>query len=834
MKRSAICTILLLSSLGALGTAADPLEQMVRINEVCWAGSSHSPGAEWIELVNLSSNAVDLSGWRLVSSDGAPDIRLNGAIGIVAEGDPFSGYYLLERDSDDAVSGIAADALYAGALTDAGETLFLYDAAGRLVDTANASSAGGANAQWVSGTDASGDPAFASMERIDPQGDDHPSNWATCAIPLQKGEGSLGFGTPRAENGAFNLPPSARLRVDPAVPQPDEPVLFDASQSTDPNDTITGYTWEFGDGDRASGGVQSVSHTYARPGDYLVALTIQDSKGATSRFELAIRVRIPRPPLADYSLVSESGRRALVTLDPIRFQDESSDVTCNLIAWEWDFGDGETSTERSPSHAYARSGSYEVTLAVTDEQGNRAVRTQSVEILNRPPAAFFVPETVTPNENAACSFDASGSIDPDGTIATYIWDFDGDGLVDQRSDEPRATVTFDRGGRLVTALRVVDELGEASLPFSLPLDVNHAPATQFSLSSFDVNELDCVYVEDLSADIDGVIVERTWDFGDGIVARGQTASHVYRASGTYHLALTAIDDRGATATARAYVSVTNLPPVAFLTSALLEQPTGATFVLDATASRDLSPDGRLTEYQWDFDGDGTTDEQTTTATVDHAYADNGTYFPSVRVVDNLGATSTAAGLLLTVTNRPPSVITVSSVPLLPRDGEAIRFASSAEDADGTLVDWLWDFGDGASSTEESPTHTYEDDGIFTVVVSVSDNDGARSASYSATVEVVNAVPVATFVAASVGGSPGTVAFDASGSYDPSPHGRLAFVWWDFGDGTTCPGTKTDCGTDDPLQLSHCYSAAGSYIVTLTLIDDQGALVRTGREITVSR
>jgi hypothetical protein len=214
-KRSGITIIMMLCAFALPVLAPIPPLGSVRINEVCWGGSDGRTTAEWIELVNATGQAVDLSGWRLVSSDGAPDVRLHGTIGVASKASPGEGFYLLERDSDDAVPGTSADVIYSGALSDAGETLLLYDAEDRLIDTANGAWEIEGVTRWPAGTNEYGEPPFASMERIDSRFDDAPGNWATfTAGESGSPDGGL-FGTPRAENSVFNQPPIGHLTVDP-------------------------------------------------------------------------------------------------------------------------------------------------------------------------------------------------------------------------------------------------------------------------------------------------------------------------------------------------------------------------------------------------------------------------------------------------------------------------------------------------------------------------------------------------------------------------------------------------------------------------------------------
>ncbi len=148
----------------------------VAINEVAWMGTSYSYNNEWIELHNTTSTAIDMSGWTLNAIDGSPGISLSGTIAA-------GGYYLLERTSDGSVPGFAADLIYTGSMGNGGEILELRDAAGTLIDSADA---------WYAGDNT----AKATMERVDPLvAGTEATNWID-SLKIYDG----GSGTPRAVN----------------------------------------------------------------------------------------------------------------------------------------------------------------------------------------------------------------------------------------------------------------------------------------------------------------------------------------------------------------------------------------------------------------------------------------------------------------------------------------------------------------------------------------------------------------------------------------------------------------------------------------------------------
>jgi hypothetical protein len=159
----------------------------VLINEIAWSGTTASSSDEWIELHNPGSEAVDLSGWTL-SDGGDIHISLTGEIASF-------GFFLLERTDDNCVSDIAAQQIYSGNLKNSGERLFLYDSAGRLIDSANGDGGG-----WPAGESGS----HKSMERRG--GTDRFGNWGTFTGYYGRGRDSAGgpiAGTPGTTNSLF-------------------------------------------------------------------------------------------------------------------------------------------------------------------------------------------------------------------------------------------------------------------------------------------------------------------------------------------------------------------------------------------------------------------------------------------------------------------------------------------------------------------------------------------------------------------------------------------------------------------------------------------------------
>ncbi len=145
------------------------------------------------------------------------------------------------------------------------------------------------------------------------------------------------------------------------------------------------------------------------------------------------------------------------------------------------------------------------------------------------------------------------------------------------------------------------------------------------------------------------------------------------------------------------------------------------------------------------------------------------------------------------------------------EGEEITFdASNSYDPDGTIVSYTWDFGDGTTATGKVVTHAYADNGVYTVTLTVKDNDGATDTD-TVTATINNVPPTADAGGPYSGYVGEEITFSGSAS-DPGTADTLTYTW-DFGDGTTATGQT----------VTHVYSAPGNYTVTLTVEDDDGGV-----------
>ena len=238
------------------------------------------------------------------------------------------------------------------------------------------------------------------------------------------------------------------------------------------------------------------------------------------------------------------------------------------------------------------------------------------------------------------------------------------------------------------------------------------PEADFKYSPSGIN---AIKFTDLSYDSDGIIVNYTWNFGDGSIAYGSTVTHRFVDDGTYNVTLVITDDDGATATITKNITVANVPPVADF----IWQPANPTdldeIIFDAYPSYDS--DGKIVKWQWDL-GDG---NKSSGRIVRHKYAVNGLYKVKLTIVDDDGATVTKTKSIM-VSNIPP-VANFTWQPTNPTDLDKVLFTSTSYDSDGAIVNYTWNFGDGNISYKQNPIHTYSNYGLYDVTLTVRDDKG---------------------------------------------------------------------------------------------------------------
>lgn len=244
--------------------------------------------------------------------------------------------------------------------------------------------------------------------------------------------------------------------------------------------------------------------------------------------------------------------------------------------------------------------------------------------------------------------------------------------------------------------------------------------------------------------------------------------------------------------------------------------TGSTLSFDGSSSA-ASAGSSIEFYEWDFTGDLAPD--LTGPIVSWTFNVKGVYTVTLTVRDSIGVTDTDSAIV-TIQNRAPTAAFAFS-PAAPTVRDIVTFADTSTDPDGTIGGWIWDFGDGTTSTLPNPTHRFAANGPKGVVLTVTDNDGS-TASVSHTVTVTNLNPQADFAFQPSSVITGEVVRFTDASTDED--GSVTSWDWDFGDGSSA-------ATRNP---SHTYDSAGTYQVSLTVTDNDGAEHTVTVSVTVAQ
>ncbi len=158
-------------------------------------------------------------------------------------------------------------------------------------------------------------------------------------------------------------------------------------------------------------------------------------------------------------------------------------------------------------------------------------------------------------------------------------------------------------------------------------------------------------------------------------------------------------------------------------------------------------------------------------------------------------------------------------PSAPSTQDVILFIDASTDNDGAIVSWSWNFGDGTTSTTQHPTHQYVDNGTYTVTLTVTDDDGVTNET-SQQIVVSNVGPIANFTYYPL--FPTDLQIIAFTDNSTDVDGYITSWSWDFGDGNTSTAQNPN----------HQYTDDGTYIVNLTITDDDGATNVTSQQISI--
>ena len=620
----------------------------------------------------------------------------------------------------------------------------------------------------------------------------------SALLIVSDNSGEVGNSAFERFNVTVNKPPVARAGID-LVTAPLKVVTFDGSASSDADGKLALWSWDFGDGLSAAG--SKTTHSYNRPGTYRAILRVEDNSDSPCNFSTdEIKVWVNAQPVA---VAGEDTRGSIG--QPLAFAgDKSTDSDGELVAWQWNFGDGGKGDGKFSEHAWTAPGLYRVNLAVTDNAGvdNSTQSDELTVFINDPPVAKAGPDSKGAI-NEVLTFDGSGSLDRDGALINYTWDM-GDGTV---KNGKQITHAYAKSGKYTVTLAVQDnsQTNSDTRSDDLVVTINQPPVADAGPDQL-VTASEVLFTAAKSSDSDGEIIKYEWNFGDGTTGTGAAPAHVYAKAGTYLGKVTVTDNSGTKnnqASDEIKVVVNEKP----LADAGPDQ-TGAInqeILFDGSGSRDL--DGKISDYSWDF-GDG---QSATGMRVAHTYKRSGKMTARLAVKDNTGQERAVDfdDAIVTINARP--VALAGHDRILEPGGLSLFDGSASYDADPDSLGYLWQFSDGLQETAASRVRrSFATPGIYTAILNINDRSGTANATAADTVVIrVNAAPIAN-AGKNIFSCDKTLLFDGANSADPDSD-PLTYTW-NFGDGSR-PATG--------VQALHKYDHSGTYPVILTVDDGLG-------------
>ncbi|HRO76175.1 MAG TPA: PKD domain-containing protein [Crocinitomicaceae bacterium] len=347
--------------------------------------------------------------------------------------------------------------------------------------------------------------------------------------------------------------------------------------------------------------------------------------------------------------------------------------TANISTWNWSFGDGNTSTNQSPSHTFSSSGTYNVKLVVTNSDGCKDSITKPISVFNLPTADFNFSSERCMNDVITLT---DNSTNGDGTINSYTWDFNTDGTPDGSGNT--ATTSYSSASTYSVQLVVQDGNGCRDTVVK-PITILPAPT--------------------VNAGIDTAICS-----GESVTLKGNGATNyswsggvvdgtAFTPTNTQTYTLTATDANGCIGTDQVTITVNPLPNADFSAN---QQKGCDNLAVTFTNNSGVTN----ASCYWSF-GDGTTSTDCESAS--HSYTANGTYNVSLVVTSVAGCSTTISKNNYIEVVPSPTADFDANPMTTTLDATQITFTNQSLDANN----YSWNFGDNSPNVSAPNTsHTY--------------------------------------------------------------------------------------------------------------------------------
>jgi gliding motility-associated-like protein len=522
---------------------------------------------------------------------------------------------------------------------------------------------------------------------------------------------------------------------------------------------VANYAWDFGDGTSSGGSsLSSTTHQYLSSGSVNPTLVITDILGCTQTVNQVLPI-VVYGPTAGFQ--NPPGTCVNGT---INFTDTSTtDGLHSIIKWMWSYGNGGVDTLASglgnTSETYNQAGTYSIKLTVVDDYGcyDTLIKPNAVLITN-PKASFNATDTLKCANNNI-QFNSTSA----GVNLNYVWSF-GNGLTSALQNPQHAYATV---GLYSVQLNVSDIFGCAdSLLKPLYINVSNS-AAKFSFVQGDSIGL-CypflIEVANQSLNTQSI----SWNFGDGGFSNVSSPSHFYNLPGTYSLTLKAFGFGNCVDSVKTNIVVRGPTGTFSYTPKEFCKPAVVTFTANTLNNA---------TFFWDF-SDGVT-QVTNDSVVTHPFLVSGLFKPKMILIDAAGCQVPITGI---DTIKVIDITTKIKVPLTQFcDSVRLNFLDSTVVTNDVATNFVWNFGNGVTSTAVQPQHFYSQPGNYTVSLKVTSSFGCTATdTLNIPINVVQS-PVIRITGDSVGCINNLLNYNAVVTKSDSS----ALSWnWNLGNGLT--------------------------------------------------
>lgn len=611
----------------------------------------------------------------------------------------------------------------------------------------------------------------------------------------------------------FSQAPVAQFSATPLTACVGQPISF-TSLSTPGGSPITGYSWDFGDGNSAN--TQNATHAYSLAGTFTVTLVASAANGQADAEVKTAYITINPLPVAAFNT---SGNGCTVPFG-VTFSNVSA--TGSGITYSWNFGNGQTSTlQNPPMVTYSTAGTFDASLTVTNTvTGCVSNISHSIVVSNfaagiDAPANGCVGVPIQVQDNSTVGANS------------WIWSSGGGQTVTQQNP----TFVYNTPGTYTITLTSQNTTSGCQSSTTKQITIHPNPIISFTASQLiGCNPSSITFINNSPP---GTSFE--WDFGDGTTATGQNPPpHVYNTNGTYDVTLTMISVNGCEST-KTITDMITIGPLDVDFSASVVEGCDPLVIQFTNSSTSPNPtQNPITSWQWTF-GNGQTFSGQNPPPQTYTL---GVYDVSLTVSTQSGCTETwtwedsiQVGYVESVdfTSMPDSSCAKTDVTFT--NQSVIGVPHDPDD-----VEYQWNFiGDGTSS-EENPTHQFTaDTGWFDVQLIV-DYRGCKDTIKKTNVVFIIA-PIARFTPdqslfCNPASLPVNVTLNDQGIYGWIPDD--VEMSWDFGDGQNVSYDDPDIDDPDKATVSHIYANYGTYIVKQVIHNyTTGCSDSTTRQIHIS-